>query len=441
MKFSKYNLIVPGKDEEQFFLFNTFNGSCFNIDRLTADIVRKKSIESLSEENKELFTLSNVIIQDNINEDHIFAYLQGHVRYDTKKVVSTVLLTLDCNLRCPYCFQGLDKATETMTFDQADKYVSFIINTTKKNDAKSVFILLFGGEPLINVDVGIYILEKIKLFCDENDVAFSSGIITNGTLLNTQIINKLYDLNCRMMQITLDGIKSIHDTRRMYKSGKGSFEDIMGVLRILNDNIDINTVVRVNVDKMSLDGTYLLLEDIGKYGANITNCYVDFGIVRTEGTACSGYSKNCFIETEIGDVLYDLWNYAEKQGFRYNIKPGRKFFYCGLYGDNQYTITPNLDVYKCWEHVGNPEHLMGRINEHGHFVDQTHAFYDWMSVDPLKNDTCKVCVYLPTCGGGCGTIAYNETGSYHANGCFKVKGTIEKQVLKFVEGIVKAKNE
>ncbi|WP_211333338.1 SPASM domain-containing protein [Keratinibaculum paraultunense] len=111
--------------------------------------------------------------------------------------------------------------------------------------------------------------------------------------------------------------------------------------------------------------------------------------------------------------------------------------YCGLYSNNQFTVAPNCDVYKCWEHVGQEEHLMGKIDENGN-LRVTYAYYDWMSVDPLKNAECSECVYLPVCGGGCGVVSYNETGTYHAKGCFKVKGTIEKQVLKYVEEITKA---
>lgn len=133
------------------------------------------------------------------------------------------------------------------------------------------------------------------------------------------------------------------------------------------------------------------------------------------------------------DVLFDLWNYAESNGFRYNIRPTQKLVYCGLYLDNQYTITPNCDVYKCWEHTGQKEHLMGTLNNNGNIVNIQYAFYDWMSNDPLSNKECKKCVYLPSCGGGCGVISYNNTKSYHSTGCFKVKGVVEKQLLKYIE--------
>lgn len=94
----------------------------------------------------------------------------------------------------------------------------------------------------------------------------------------------------------------------------------------------------------------------------------------------------------------------------------------------------NKALYKCWEHAGDEQHLMGNINENGNIDNIKYSFYDWMSHNLLENEECKECVYLPACGGGCGVVSYNETNSYHSKGCFKVKGVLEKQVLRYFKG-------
>lgn len=65
--------------------------------------------------------------------------------------------------------------------------------------------------------------------------------------------------------------------------------------------------------------------------------------------------------------------------------------------------------------------------------EESFAYYDWMTIDPLDNDDCRSCVYLPLCGGGCVMNSVKSTGSYHSSGCFKVKGVVEQQVLYLVE--------
>lgn len=73
--------------------------------------------------------------------------------------------------------------------------------------------------------------------------------------------------------------------------------------------------------------------------------------------------------------------------------------------------------------------------------DSPYAFYDWMTRDPLENHECRECVYLPVCGGGCGSVSYNQSKTYHAPGCFKTKGVVEKQILHFVNEKIKTNVE
>jgi len=395
----------------------------------------------LENDEVNLLTKTGILISDNIDEDKVFSYMLNEEKYNSGLFSVTILLTMSCNLRCTYCFQGHDNRSMTLDREKADRIIGFITSSAKNRGVKHISIMLFGGEPLVNINVGYYILAKIEEFCKQNDMTYSSAIITNGTLLNVDIISKLFRFNCHMIQVTLDGIKKIHDSRRMYQNGKGSFDETIKALMLLKEHRKIHTVIRINIDKTNIDKTHELLEYIGKNSIDLTDFRVDFGIVRGETAGCSGYSENCFNESEIGDVLYDLWNSAILQGFKYNIRPIRKNMYCGLYSNNQFTIDPNGDVYKCWEHVGDGKHLMGKIDKYGNLVNLTYAFFDWMSRDPLKNEQCNKCVYLPVCGGGCGVMSYNQTGSYHSSGCFKIKGTVEKQVLKYVEYMENEKRE
>lgn len=435
MKFSKFNLIIQDEETKNIILFNTLQGNYIEIDKDTKEKIEKNDIKSLDKETKKLFIESGVIINDTVEENRIFSYFHNKEKFSNNVLNSTVLLTWACNLKCVYCFEGEKENLINMTKEQADQYVKFITQTAKIKKIDNITINLFGGEPMVNIDIGFYILKNIKEFCTQNNINFISTIITNGTLLNEENLLRLLELNCRSIQITLDGLKETHDTRRMDKNGNGTFDKIIKVLQLLNEKIgtlkSFNTVIRINIDKININGAYELLKYIGKDGMNLTNCTVDFGIVRGLTESCSAYSNNCFVEEEIGAVLYDLWDAAEKQGFFYNIRPARRWMYCGLYGDNQYTITPNCEVYKCWEHAGEKEHCIGKLDENGNLVDIHFAFYDWMSHTPMECEDCKNCAYLPNCGGGCGMESYAKTKTYHEAGCFKVKGVVEKQLMRY----------
>ena len=283
-----------------------------------------------------------------------------------------------------------------------------------------------------------------------NQISVASVVTSNNYQYYAESFQFLLDLGIKKLESGIDyycswsdeqiqGLREqmpdTHNARRKYKDGKGSFEQIISALELLNNkSADIHTVIRINVDKNNLDEVSLLLEYLGSNGKGLTNCNVDFGIVRGSTQACSAYSGNCLSESIVGEVLSKLWSKAEMEGFTLYTKPFHRWIYCGLYADSQFTVTPNGELYKCWEHAGDEQHLMGNINENGNIDNIKYSFYDWMSHNPLENEECKECVYLPACGGGCGVVSYNETNSYHSKGCFKVKGVLEKQVLRYFKG-------
>ncbi len=439
MKYSQYNLICRDQNADKNILFNTLTGHSFYISDNIAEIVNKEDVESLDETTKKSFIKYGILINDNVDELRYFAYYHNKSKFNSSSVSATVLLTWACNFACIYCFEGAGEVVKSMTEADADRFIMFMKRSAIEQRANNMHITLFGGEPLVNINRGFYILERLQSYCVENNIKFSCGIVTNGSLFTREIIEKLISYNCISVQVTLDGMQEIHDKRRPYKNGHGSFHDIIKALKMLDRyHQSLRTVIRINVDKTNVEETKQLLFFLGKDGERLTKCGIDFGIVRGSTAACSAYSGNCFVDHEIGDLLEMLWVEAEIQGFSIRAFPMQRWMYCGLYSDSQYTITPDCGVYKCWEHAGIDKHLMGRLDENGAISEVQFAFFNWMSKNPLENKQCRECVYLPACGGGCGVISYNETGDYHSSGCFKVKGVLEKQIQRFA--IIEAQN-
>ena len=107
----------------------------------------------------------------------------------------------ECNLACIYCYEGAGCRTTRMNKATADRFIGFMINQAKARNSKSMYINLFGGEPLLNIECGFYILDALKKFCAEKNIEFASGIITNGTLLTAEIVSQLINYNCQQIQI------------------------------------------------------------------------------------------------------------------------------------------------------------------------------------------------------------------------------------------------
>lgn len=128
-----------------------------------------------------------------------------------------------CNLRCTHCYQE-DYAAEcsgqqlTQLFQQ---YLAFC----KANDFRG-HINFTGGEPLLSPD-----LFRLLSHCDENGI--SCGILTNGTLIDNEIAERLGKMKLlSFVQVSIDGTRETHDRVR----GKGNFDKAFAGLHLLKQH-------------------------------------------------------------------------------------------------------------------------------------------------------------------------------------------------------------
>lgn len=130
------------------------------------------------------------------NQEKALHYLQWHI-------------THTCNLRCAHCYQ--DNYTESMSGVELEKilqqYCEFLENRNLRGQ-----INLTGGEPLLHPDF-FTLAQKIRA---KN---LRLGILTNGTLIDEKMADRIAELHPVFVQISLDGTKEYHDQIR----GEGNY--------------------------------------------------------------------------------------------------------------------------------------------------------------------------------------------------------------------------
>jgi len=145
-------------------------------------------------------------------------------------------LTYQCNLNCPYCYVGVDRKKNELTTQEWFKIIDQI--------PWSSFVTLVGGEPLIRKDF-IQILEHTakKTFGKLN-------VVTNGILMNDEIIDAFIRTKMMLLSVSLDGYGETHDKNR---GKEGVFEQVVSNLENLNSKkgkskpmVDIKTIVLEN---------------------------------------------------------------------------------------------------------------------------------------------------------------------------------------------------
>ncbi len=288
----------------------------------------------------------------------------------------TIVLGLNCNLQCSYCFEKSYDTNETEIND-ITALIQNIDVYIKENQIKKLNIEFYGGEPFIYYEK----MKEIAMeFNKKYKEKFMFNIMTNGTLLTSQRIEKLLDLGLNKIEVSIDGEKSFHDNSRPSKGKRSSYEDIFNNIKTLityfNCPNELIIVIRVNVSNQSIKVIKGLLDDLEIQEIK-NSVYLYF----TPVIECGEEVKSSKNNQNIGK-MYKL---AKEAGFNiplkyYSIGP------CHYHYKHSFVIG-NKGVYKC---LTNPNSFIGT---------NLSPNYDYSQYNPpLK---CEECTYLPLCFGGC----------------------------------------
>lgn len=254
-KISKYTVSYEYEDYK--IAFTTLGRCC---------VIYKKEEER---ELKKFFVENWFLVREQKDEFSLAQKTKTHITEINSNVLLpvithyTIITTTDCNARCYYCYEkNID--VEYLSESTAVDIANFIVKNYKQTP---VSIEWFGGEPLYNENV-IDIICNILL---ENNIEFSSLIVSNGILFDENKIDKYKNIwkikNC---QITLDGINDSYNKIKNY-----IYTDIDAFNIVLN-NIDklsrngINMSVRLNLGLNNIDEIKAVIELIHE---NNINCY------------------------------------------------------------------------------------------------------------------------------------------------------------------------
>ena len=113
------------------------------------------------------------------------------------------LMTQDCNLSCPYCYQPKEfrQKNSNIPQDVIDKTMSWV---SKTFDERKVKFSIFGGEPFMNIPMVKYLCET---YCMYRYVVTTNGLILlNDSELRDWVIKHKYHLN---LSVSISALKKV----------------------------------------------------------------------------------------------------------------------------------------------------------------------------------------------------------------------------------------
>ncbi len=400
---SQYNKFI-NINSDKIMAFNSFRNICEIIDR---DMKRAydKIIkgEDISEEKLETLLKKGFIMPLNFNEiDKIkrTCYLQ---KYQEKKMSLTIIPTLDCDFICTYCCQtGVDKTESSRVEIMSEQIEEYIVNYVKKSlvpDTR-LHVLWYGGEPLLGIDRVHSLSKKIIEITKEKKVDYGSFMITNGYHLTRSNIKKLVESKIDKFQVTIDGPKEIHDSRKKYCNSYSNYETLLSRIESISDEPSIKMVLlRINVDKLNKNYILDLLNDLSDRKFQLRKkVKINIAPIVTE-MAPDYYVKHCLSPKEFSEIQIPFYRKALELGFEIHTKPSRKFSLCSALNFNNFVILPSGELYKCLDTIDRKESSVGKLTKDG-IEFNIQEMNKWDSLPSIRS-SCQDCSVLPLCLGGC----------------------------------------
>ncbi|MGB8450995.1 MAG: radical SAM protein [Anaerocolumna sp.] len=314
-------------------------------------------------------------------------FLVGSSEYEFSKVMNyfnkefsgetlrlTVVLTRQCNCSCIYCYQDHLCKNSSMNQEIIDHLISFTEKYMEENKLSDLEVVFFGGEPLLKKDLITYASKKWHGKLADH---YKFAIITNGTLIEKDDVIQWNKYNLNSLKITLDGIQEIHDKRRHYKSGKGSFNDIINNIKTVHKIANI--VINIVLDESNFPEIYSLIDLIKELQLKLSIC---INLTRVHGKEIT--------EKESG-YLIDLASYIKKRNiYQYSSIGNPDGEICPYKKKHSFSIDTNLKIFMCNAFIDDHDYSIGNIDD----------YYTKEIID-VNEPMCLKCKYLPVCYSGC----------------------------------------
>ena len=321
-----------------------------------------------------------------------------------------------CNLDCQYCyFLKKEKLYANSIFRMTDETLeNYIRQYIKAHRTPEVTFSWQGGEPML---MGLDFFKKAVAYQQKYKrppMRIQNAFQTNGTLLDDATC-AFFKENKFLVGLSLDGPREIHDTYRVDKGGKSSFDRVIAGLNLLKKHkVDFNILTTVHAANASkpleiyrflrdeIDAEFIQFIPIVERKNNTGN-QEGYQVTKRSvtGRQYGDFLISIFdewIKRDVGQVFVQIFDVSLAAW--YGTRPGLCIFEptCG----QALALEHNGDLYAC-DHYVEPDFLLGNI--HKTSLTELVTLPQQYQFGQDKKDTlpryCQECEVRFICNGGC----------------------------------------
>ena len=411
MQLSHYLKIYPYEEKPGHLLF-------FSTRKGSMTLLKKEDLESIekgtiSQQDADTLSKLGILVEDKEVEKTSMAAVLDRISYKNPGLNITVVMNLDCNYACIYCYEGQMKGKIYMSDETAEQLIGFI-KEKFTNNKKFINIDFYGGEPLLSAGLIKKISAEMKSFTASRGASYTFTIITNGSLFKRRLAEELVELGLQNIKTTIDGPSEIHNSCRPFKTGGGSFE---AIIRNIKETCDITKIViGGNFQRDNYERFPELLDYLENEGLTPDKIYMvkfDPVLNRLSGDAARiDYVDGSMSINEPWLIRAGAFLREEILRRGYNT-PKITPTPCQVELNDYFIVNFDGSIYKCPAFLGREEFAIGDLEKGIRDYSGLYRLGVW------KNDECLDCEYLPLCFGGCRYMAYLRDGNIDTIDCKK----------------------
>jgi uncharacterized protein len=413
LKSSFYNVFFS--DKNKYYVYNTLSVSIIQLEYDVYENLIKNKISYLKQDIIDGLIEEGMIVDDDDNEQIKYLYFYNRTRFGggSRLFSMTILPTYQCNLACPYCLEGQNKSSGSMSDEQVNAVLKFVKNeilTSKQHGVpiSKINAKLYGGEPLVNKQVSKKFIAEMNLIAEQFDLEIASFMTSNFTLIDDDDVKFMKKYNIHS-QVTIDGTKQEHDERRVTKAGAGTYDLILSNIKKLKE-IKETISIRINIDSDNLYSAENILKEMLNYSPDVY-----FGLLEKYTGLNDDFSDKCIsMSLDNRERMVIKLNEIMRKYDCVVPEEFGKLAPCALNMDNKWFVDCYMDVYKCELAVSHPELAVGKLTLEGEFIPNS-KFYKQVMHSPEFDKKCMNCKFLPLCAGGCAAKAYLGEGKNDGN--------------------------
>lgn len=328
-------------------------------------------------------------------------------------------LTLNCVLRCCYCFRHLTNDRDIIPESMLNEICRYILNYCRKHSIRNISIQAWGGEPTLAWPR----IMQICRFFEGSGVNAAICIETCGATLTEDMVRAVKQYKMRI-GVSIDGPPDIHDSQRPFASGEGSFQAVKNGLLLLrsngiNDFSSITVITKKSVGRIREIIEYFTRElKLRQFKFNLVKCH--------PGMKEDGLGVTVGETVVFAREMFRAMVQAHRAGFRavetniririLNLLTHRPSSIClsrGCHGGRKLvSINSAGDIYTC-DLSDAGDKPFGNIKDGRDLVEllaeavKSHPFFQ-----QREKASCANCPWFFFCRGGCTSSLRFSFGRY-----------------------------